>query len=46
MVRDILMVHPQGSAAPLECYSAIDYYSTLNDYSCGEEDYDDIIKKV
>ena len=25
--------HTQGSDALLECYSAVDYYSTLNEYS-------------
>ena len=38
--------HTQGSDALLECYSAVDYYSTLNEYSCIEQVYDDIIKKV
>ncbi|CAI8019033.1 Ephrin type-A receptor 8 (Fragment) [Geodia barretti] len=35
-----------GNGAPLECYSAVDYYSTLNEYSYMEQDYGDIIKKV
>ena len=43
-IRDFfLMAHLQENSAPLEYYSAVDYYSTLN-YM--EEDYDDIIRKV
>ena len=44
--RFFLMAHLQGNGAPLECYSAVDYYSTLNEYSSLEQDYGDIIKKV
>ena len=44
--RFFLMARLQGNGAPLECYSAVDYYSTLNEYSYMEQDYDDIIKKV
>jgi hypothetical protein len=35
---------PTGKKALLECYSAADYYSTLND--CTDHDYDDILEKV
>ena len=40
------MAHLQGNYGPLECYSAVDYYSTLNEYSYMEQEYGNIVRKV